>query len=434
MKIPKFIYLLIAVILTIFITTVKCSAQLNYNAKRISADTLRGRSSSQGGTGQLNWPYNFTRSYPFITVNDTLLHVWVGRHGGGGSSIDSTNFWRTKSDFSLYGDRLVTIPVSNKLEFQQNGKLRLQIKSTASLLNSPNQDNGFYVDDTYLIGLQNTAYRFYADNTTTSVYSPNNLNYFQTNDTNVFLRRGNSGIDILPAYTRASYFGGYNSDWTASYFRTGTATENSIYINADSTTIYSPIGDSNGKIKLTSTGAVLLVGADKIHGFSVIEAGLEWGAYSNDLDSLQFAFRHNAPGMSDAAGDGAIEHLKPGVDHGPVFKMQTYITGSTKALGRVEIAPPEFNQEAVNLGYINSHVSSFVRTDTIGIGTWDMNATHTTKYFMESNSAWFSGAISSVDQIISVDAYIINDAGTFRYRLSGTGSTTAASAGGTDKL
>ena len=261
------------------------------------------------------------------------------------------------------------------------------------------------------------------------IYSPNQTNFLSLNNTNVFLRRGNSGIDLLPAYSRIAYNGGYYSDWTASYFRTGTATENSIYINADSTTIYSPLGDSNGKIKLTSTGSVLLVGADKIHGFSVIEAGFEWGAYSNDLDSLQFAFRHNAPGMSDAAGDGAIEHLKPGVDHGPVFKMQTYITGSTKALGRVEIAPPEFNREAVNLGYINSHVSSFVRTDTVGIGSWDMNAT-TQRNISWSNSAWFSGAISSIDQIISVDAYIINDAGTFRYRLSGTGSTTA-SVGGT---
>ncbi len=138
------------------------------------------------------------------------------------------------------------------------------------------------------------------------IYSPNQTNFLSLNNTNVFLRRGNSGIHKLIAYSRIAYNGGYYSDWTASYFRTGTATENSIYINADSTTIYSPLGDSNGKIKLTSLPhSVLLVGADKIHGFSVIEAGLEWGAYSNDLDSLQFAFRHNAPGMSDAAGDSA---------------------------------------------------------------------------------------------------------------------------------
>lgn len=99
----KIILLLFALILW-----VSANAQLNFNARRISADTLRARSSSQGGAnGVLNWPYNFSGTFPTIAVNDTLLHEWIKNLSGGGSG---GNFWKTDQNFALTETLSATIP------------------------------------------------------------------------------------------------------------------------------------------------------------------------------------------------------------------------------------------------------------------------------------------------------------------------------------
>jgi hypothetical protein len=58
-------------------------AQNNYNAKRVTLDTLRARNSVLGGTGNFNMPYSWTPgTYSTMFVNDTTLHEWIGEHGG----------------------------------------------------------------------------------------------------------------------------------------------------------------------------------------------------------------------------------------------------------------------------------------------------------------------------------------------------------------
>ena len=70
------IFFFVASIVFMFSTPV--NAQLNFNARRISMDTVRARTTEQGGiTGILQLPYNYSGTYPSIEVNDTLLHEWI---------------------------------------------------------------------------------------------------------------------------------------------------------------------------------------------------------------------------------------------------------------------------------------------------------------------------------------------------------------------
>jgi len=63
-------------------------AQNNVNAKRVSLDTLRARDSALGGTGNFNMPYSYESGvYSTMFVNDTLLHEWVQKNGGGSPVI-----------------------------------------------------------------------------------------------------------------------------------------------------------------------------------------------------------------------------------------------------------------------------------------------------------------------------------------------------------
>ena len=146
-----------------------------------------------GALGVLEVPYNWgtTGNYRIEVNGDTTLHKWIEIIASRGALSDSTNFWRTKSDFDIFlpqfGSRIVDVnhnPGDGGLIFQVNGNTHLNITANQTAIQSGSNANRINLDQADGIQFENTSadsvgIQFDSDNGGEArIYSNGDAGYF----------------------------------------------------------------------------------------------------------------------------------------------------------------------------------------------------------------------------------------------------------------